>query len=56
VLYGISLTEDAQLYQIDVTTGVVTTAPVAVDVVYTATDPSGRTLTMDVHRVKDRAK
>jgi hypothetical protein len=34
----------------------VTTAPVAVDVVYTATDPSGRTLTMDVHRVKGRTK
>jgi hypothetical protein len=34
----------------------VTTAPVAVDVVYTATDPSGRTLTMDVQRVEGRAK
>jgi hypothetical protein len=34
----------------------VTTAPVAVDVVYTATDPSGRTLTMDVQRVEGRTK
>ena len=34
----------------------VTSAPVAVDVVYTATDPSGRTLTMDVQRVKGHAK
>jgi hypothetical protein len=34
----------------------VTTAPVVVDVVYTATDPSGRTLTMDVQRVEGRAK
>ena len=34
----------------------VTTAPVAVDVVYTATDPSGRTLTMDVRRVEGRTK
>jgi hypothetical protein len=34
----------------------VTTAPVAVDVVYTATDPSGRTLTMDVVRVEGRTK
>ena len=34
----------------------VTTAPVAVDVVYTATDPSGRTLTMDVLRVEGRTK
>jgi Domain of unknown function (DUF4394) len=34
----------------------VTTAPVAVDVVYTASDRSGRTLTMDVQRVEGRAK
>jgi hypothetical protein len=34
----------------------VTTASVAVDAVSTATDPSGRTLTTDVHRVKGRAK
>ena len=34
----------------------VTTAPVVVDVVYTATDPAGRTLTMDVRRVEGRAK
>jgi hypothetical protein len=32
----------------------VTSAPVAVDVVYTATDPSGRSLTMDVERVEGR--
>jgi hypothetical protein len=34
----------------------VTTAPVAVDVVYTATDPSGQTLTMDVQRVEGRVR
>jgi hypothetical protein len=34
----------------------VATAPLAVDVVYTATDLSGRTLTMDVQRVEGRAK
>ena len=33
-----------------------TTDPVVVDVVYTATDPSGRTLTMDVERVEGREK
>jgi hypothetical protein len=32
----------------------VATAPLAVDVVYTATDLSGRTLTMDVQRVEGR--
>jgi hypothetical protein len=34
----------------------VTTAPVVVDVVYTATDPSGQTLTMDVQRVEGRVR
>jgi len=34
----------------------VNTAPLAVDVVYSATGPSGRTLTMDVQRVKGRPK
>jgi hypothetical protein len=59
-LYG---TDGANLYLIDTATGAASligahgpVAPVAVDVVYTATDPSGRTLTMDVQRVKGRAK
>lgn len=34
----------------------VTTAPVAVDVVYTATDPSGQALSMDVQRVEGRVR
>jgi hypothetical protein len=34
----------------------VTTAEVVVDVVYTATDLSGRVLTMDVERVEARTK